>query len=299
MGQGWWGNIMSGASTVPGIGSGVNLVRGITQAAEGKNPSASFLGLLPGVQDYIGIEQIASGGKSPITGGGGKGGDPAGATEQFLQGRIPGMSYEQVYGSDPHGASATANAIIKELQGMPATDAQKFLAALSKQYPGSPLLSDISNVQSGTATATAPTNPYDTIGKILQSFSGQALPWLSQQMQASDKGSANLASQMQAALSKASPAMQQAYSVGIPELQAANLSMDKAAASSLATQPQWDALISGLTDAASAYKAATAAAQSEPYWAATTSGTTPSGSPGQTTLDSLQKQILGAQAASH
>lgn len=63
MAEGWWGKLMDVGSSIPGVGMVPAGIRGVTQAAEGKDPATSFSEMIPGYGSSIALGQLASGGK--------------------------------------------------------------------------------------------------------------------------------------------------------------------------------------------------------------------------------------------
>lgn len=277
-GQGIWGDIMSGASAVPMFGALPALARGVTQAVEGKNPTGSFLEAVPGLGTVVAGKHIAAG--VPHTA------DPNNLNEaDDLTSYINKLTEGQVSGSQ---AESTAKMLAQHLSGMKASDAASVIAALGKTAPT--VATDLQNILNPPAASStgAAANPYGFDPLSLgQMFSQTLAPWLAGQQQASSAGINADVAAMQKALGGVSPQLQGAYAAAIPSLKAAEDTMNAASTQAVATAPEYDSLVSGLTNAMNAARAAQAAAQAEPYWAATTTGVPPAGG-----VQALQQQVL-------
>lgn len=291
-----WDNILKDVSAIPVIGTPAAIARGIGESIQGKNPTSAFMAGIPGVGSAFGLMDALGG--SGVNSGASTAPQSSGdsQTMSYWENIIPKLTYGQEQGSS---AAAVAKELSGVLQGLPAADAEKIL----KMIPaGSTLATDIQKDVTPQPTPTTGSYGFDplSLGKI---FSQTLAPWLSQQEKITTGETNSLAQQMQGQLSKASPGMQQAYGLAIPELQASNAQLTGAANSALATAPEWDAFISNLANATNAAKLAQAAAQAEPYWAATTGGSAVPTSGGygtaQNALSAIQQQILGQTAATH
>ena len=194
---------------------------------------------------------------------------PGSSDPTSAAGIISGLQYGQEYGTGT-AAQKTAQQLAASLSSMPAADAQKLMTKLS----GTPLGTAVSNILSGKPAYPNPNAPQQygidplNLGSI---FSSTIAPWLAQQQKQSDAGMSNLAGQMQSALKGASPAIAQAYSAAIPEMQAAQKQANQAATSAVATAPEWDRFLAQLSQAQAAAKAA----QEAYYYQQAASGQTP------------------------
>jgi len=194
--------------------------------------------------------------------------------------------------SNPGQASSIAKNLANEIMNMSPKDAQKVL----KQIAGTTLGSDVQGIISPTSAPTA-TLPQFNMGSM---FTQAIAPFLQSQEQMGNQEVGELAKSAEGALSNASPALKQAYSVGIPALQGALTNQNIADTTAAATAPEWDNMLNQVNQMVQNYKLAQAAAQAEPYWAATTGqGVAPSTGAAQQAnnfVTQMQQQILNQQA---
>jgi hypothetical protein len=221
----------------------------------------------------------------------------ANTTTQDLINQLSGLSYGQTQGG---GAAGLATQLAKQLQSLPAADAEKYITALTKADPDSTLGTDIANDISPQPSSSSAQNygfdPLD-LGAI---FSQTMAPWLAQQSTASNNAMAGTAAQMKQALGGASPAFQQAYGAVIPEMTGAAQLASGAANTQAVAGPEIDDLVSSLTNAVQQAKLTQAAAQNEPYVAAGAgTGTLPtstSATSAQQVLNALTQKVTGTSS---
>ena len=203
---------------------------------------------------------------------------------------VAGLNYQQTQRPD----ASTVQQLAQMIGQLSPTDAQKVMSSLSN----TPLGQEVARVIQGQTVQQAmgpQGNPYgfDPLS-MGQMFTNTIAPWLAQQEQQGMAETKNLGDQMQQALSGASPAIRQAFAVSIPAEEQAQQTMNEAINSAVATAPQWDQLIQGLTDARQAYLAAQQAA----YYGLS-SGSIPGGAPaaGQSALQGIMSSILAGNTA--
>jgi hypothetical protein len=225
---------------------------------------------------------------------------PTNPTDQTIQNQLKGLTFAQASGSD---ATSLAKQLTAELQNLPASDAEKIISQVEKQYSGTSLASDLATDVSPPTSTTSPSSSslygFDplSLGKM---FETTMAPWLAQQQSLGNKEQTALDSQLKTAIAGASPAYQQALTPTVAAINATQNQLNESTDSALATAPQWDNFVSSLTNAISAAKLAQATAQAEPYFAATTGvGPTPTGTPAQGDVSTLQNMYNSLVAGSH
>lgn len=287
-----WDDIKNAVNSVPGagevnkIGSEVGKDIGkqvLPFSGFGKNPvTVGSLGNTIGKD--LGSLGHLSGSSAPLS--------PADTQTNDILNSLSGLTFGQEMGS---GASGLAKQLVAELQNLPAADAEKIISKLTGTTLGSDIATDL-NPPAATAPGTGAYG-YDPLS-LGQAFQTTLAPYLNQVQQETNKEDSSLASQIQGALGKASPGIQQAFSVGVPALEMANNNANSAAANSLATAPQWDNLIQQLTNSSNAFKLAQQEYALEPYIASTTTGAPPpAGSPGSATSGTAGQTQLAAMLA--
>lgn len=195
-------------------------------------------------------------------------------------------------GQESTPGSGLAQQLYSQLSSLPAADAQKLLASIPSS---STLGTQLANLQNPGAATSASQYGFDPLS-LGDLFSTSIAPWLAQQQTANSAATAGLSANLTNALKGASPAIQQAYAAISPSQAAAQNTTNEAISQSVATAPEWDALISGLTNSTNQARLTQAAVQEEPYVAQTTGVGTPPTTGAYAATQQAINQILQSAA---
>lgn len=212
-----------------------------------------------------------------------------------LVNQLGNLTYTQAEGS---GASDTAKQLAKVLGGLKESDAQTVLKAIAGTPLAGDVTADLSPAASTSSTGASSPFGFDPLS-LGQAFSQTLAPWLATQQQASQAGINADVAAMQKALAGVSPQLQGAYAAAIPSLKAAEDLMNASATQAVATAPEYDALVQGLTNAVNTTKGAQQALAILPYIQAQQSGGAVNAAPGSQTsnianwIANAQKSVTG------